>query len=273
MERLNINLPYISERKCDVYDPLVFAQAKVDTINKTVGDMKGYDCKECLNRGYSAYLREDGSFYTSSCKCVGIRRCIREMENSGLKDVMRKYTFENYSDVEPWQKSVKQGAIQYANNPDGWLLFCGQSGSGKTHLCTAVSRQWLLNGKEVRYMPWRETVAMLKSMSMESEKRSDFMHAWQNVQILFIDDLFKVGKSADGSTNPTAADVGIAFEILNYRYVNRLITIISTEKSPHELVEIDEATGSRVLEMAEKNTFSIKRDRRRNYRLRGMVTV
>ena len=273
MERVNLSLPYISEQKYDFFDPIVFAQSKVDTINHSAGDRKGYDCVDCLNRGYIAHLREDGSMYTSPCKCISIRRCIREMEASGLKNVIKKYTFENFLDAEPWQKSVKQGAMAYADDPNGWLLFCGQSGSGKTHLCTAVCRHRLLEGDEVKYAPWRETAAQLKGLSLESEKRLKIMNDLQTVHILFMDDLFKVGKSSDGSTNPTAADVSIAFEILNYRYVNRLVTIISTEKTPQDLVDIDEATGSRILEMAEEHTFSIKKDRKRNYRLRSAVAV
>ena len=56
-------------------------------------------------------------------------------------------------------------------------------------------------------------------------------------------------------------------------YINHLTTIISTEKMPQELVEIDEATGSRIIEMAGGNVYAISRNTSRNYRLRNMVTV
>jgi DNA replication protein DnaC len=110
-------------------------------------------------------------------------------------------------------------------------------------------------------------------MSLDSEHRSEIIGAYKTAEILYIDDLFKVGKAADGSCNPTGADVSLAFEIINYRYINHLPTIISTEKTPQELVEIDEATGSRIIEMAGGNVFSIARDAKRNYRLRGVVSV
>ena len=67
--------------------------------------------------------------------------------------------------------------------------------------------------------------------------------------------------------------MGLAFEIINYRYINHLPTIVSTEKTPQELVAIDEATGSRIIELAGGNVFSVARDPKRNYRLRGVVTV
>ena len=67
--------------------------------------------------------------------------------------------------------------------------------------------------------------------------------------------------------------MGLAFEIFNYRYNNRLSTIISTEKTPQELVEIDEATGSRIAEMCGKNIYAIRRDPKRNYRLREVMAL
>ena len=270
MERLNLNPFGLSAQP---YDPVAFGKMKVDTLNGLQGTLTGYDCPKCLNRGSYAVLREDGSFFFRECDCMKIRRCVWEMEKSGLKNVIRELTFDAYTATEVWQKTLKAGAMGYADKLEGWLLFCGQSGSGKTHLCTAVCRQRLLAGDEVRYMPWRDKIAELKSMSLDSEHRSEIIISYKKAEILYIEDLFKVGKAADGSCNPTGADIGLAFEIINYRYINHLPTIVSTEKTPQELVEIDEATGSRIIEMAGGNVFSISRDQKRNYRLRGVVTL
>ncbi len=270
MKRMNFSFPGVSEQS---FDPAAFGKMKADTINRTAGDLTGYDCPECLNRGYVAAAREDGAMFMQECGCMRIRRCIWKMEASGLKNVIREKTFDTYRDAEPWQTAIKQGAKAYADKPEGWLLFCGQSGSGKTHLCTAVCRHRLLAGDEVRYMPWRDDVTVLKSMSLDSEKRQEIIDGLKKAQILYIDDLYKIGRAADGSNNPTGADVSLAFELLNYRYNNRLLTIISTEKTPEELVKIDEATGSRIVEMAAGRIYSIKRDISRNYRLRGVVAV
>lgn len=270
MERLNLNPFGLSAQQ---YDPAVLAKMKADTINSTPGNLTGYDCLKCQNRGNIAIPKEGGGVSIRDCSCMKIRRCVWEMEKSGLKNIIKEKTFEAYNATEPWQRAIKAGAMAYADNLGGWLLFCGQSGSGKTHLCTAVCRHRLLAGDEVRYMPWRDKVAEIKAMSLDNERRADILQGYKTAQILYIDDLYKVGKSADGSSNPTGADIGLAFEIINYRYINHLPTIISTEKTPQELVEIDEATGSRVIEMAGGNVFSIARDTKRNYRLRGVVSV
>lgn len=270
MEKLNLNPFGLSAQS---FDPMALAKMKADTINGTPGNLTGYDCHKCMNRGNIAIPKEDGGVSFRDCDCMRIRRCVWEMEKSGLKNIIREKTFEAYTATEEWQKAIKTGAMAYANKPDGWFLMCGQSGSGKTHLCTAVCRHRILAGEEVRYMPWRDKVAEIKALSLDNERRAEILNGYKTAQILYIDDLYKAGKAADGTSNPTGADVGLAFEIINYRYINHLPTIVSTEKTPQELVEIDEATGSRIIEMAGEHVYSIARDAKRNYRLRGVVTV
>ena len=270
MEKLNANPFGLSGQQ---YDPITLAKMKADTINGTTGTLTGYNCQKCLNRGNSAVPKDDGSVSFSECDCMKIRRCVWEMEKSGLKNIIKELTFDAYTATEEWQQTTKAGAMSYADKLEGWLLFCGQSGSGKTHLCTAVCRQRLLGGDEVRYMPWRDKVAELKALSLDNERRAEIINGYKKAQFLYIDDLYKVGKAADGTSNPTGADASLAFEIINYRYINHLPTIISTEKTPQELVEIDEATGSRIIEMAGTNVYAITRDLKRNYRLRGIVVV
>ena len=253
------------------FDQVAFNRMKADALNREKGILRGYDCPKWLNKGDIVRVREDGSLVFSECGCMNLRRCVTKMERSGLKDVISDYTFDRFVVEEPWQEAVKSGAQNYADDPQGWLLLCGQSGSGKTHLCVAVCRKLLLEGKEVLYMPWRQELRELKAM--ESEGQITAIQKLQKAPVLYVDDLYKTGRAADGSCNPTAADVNYAFEILNYRYTNRLTTIISTERTPEELVKIDEATGGRMVEMARNHTFCISKKTGRNYRLRGMMVV
>ena len=270
MEKLNINPIGQSER---LFNPAEYDRTKAESYNSTQGDLTGYDCPKCRNKGRIAMVKEGGGLAFAECGCMKIRRCVQKMEASGLREVIRDYTFEAYQDTEIWQITIKQGAVGYAQQPEGWLLLCGQSGSGKTHLCTAVCRHLLLAGKEVCYMPWRQDIRELKGKAKDPAIQAEALKKYQEAPTLYIDDLFKVSRSADGSTMPPAADINLAFDILNYRYVKRLPTLISTERSPAELVDIDEATGGRIVEMAQAHTYCIARKPGRNYRLRGVVTV
>lgn len=260
--------------------PREYEQFKVDGLNATEGNRHeedGYQCNVCRNKGYIIKLEEyeDGSFhqFCSDCKCVEVRNSIMRMKRSGLKDIIKDYTFDKFIDSEPWQKSIKTAAMEYAKNPEGWFFLGGQSGSGKTHLCTAICREFLLAGKRVRYMLWRDDIVKIKGAVTDSEEYSKLIEQFKRVPVLYIDDLFKTGKAIDNTVQkPTAADINVAFEIINYRYCNpELITIISSELSEDELLDIDEAIGGRIYERAKSITIGKSRDR--NYRIKKAVTI
>ena len=270
MERLNLSLPGLSVMS---YDPIAHGKMRAQTYNDQPGKMTGYDCQKCRNKGVIAFPREDGNIITRECECMRIRRCVWEMEKSGLKNSIRDLTFDAYIANDPWQKALKEGAQSYAREPKGWLLLGGQSGSGKTHLCTAVCRQRLYAGDQVLYMPWREKLSELRSLPPDSQERRSVLHSCKNAQVLYIDDLYKTGRNFDGNDKPTSSDISLAFEILNHRYINHLRTIISTERTPQELVDIDEATGSRIIEAAGEHVYSIAKTHTRNYRLRSVKEI
>lgn len=273
----------IQKRSGTTYKPLSakdYEQFKVDGLNATEGNRNaedGYNCNICKNKGYVFKVVEhpDGSYshVCADCKCSEIRRSILRMKRSGLKDIIRDYTFDKFEDVEPWQKTMKAAAMAYANHREGWLYFGGQSGCGKTHLCTAVCRDFLLEGKQVVYMMWRDDIAKLKSLAMEPEERQKMIDRFKKAEVLYIDDLFKTGRNPDGyEPKPTAADINAAFEIINYRYNNpAMLTIISSELNEDELLDIDEAVGGRIFERSK--SISVAKDRSRNYRIKKAVTL
>lgn len=266
--------------------PREYEQFKVDGLNESVGDRNaqdGYNCDICKNKAiiFKVVDNGDGSFshVCADCRCAITRRSIMRMKRSGLKDVINSYRFEKYEDNEPWQKSIKNAAMEYAKNPEGWFFLGGQVGCGKTHLCTAICREFLLAGRQVIYMPWRDDIVRIKDAARakdsdgESAELSNMLREYKTADVLYIDDLFKTGRIADGSMpKPTVADINYAFEIINYRYNNpSLLTIISSELSEDELLDIDEAVGSRIYERSK--AITIAKDRRRNYRIRNSVTL
>lgn len=259
--------------------PRDYEQFKIDGLNNTVGNRNeedGHDCPICKNKGYIVKLVENDSSFSQAvtdCKCIPIRNSIMRMKRSGLKDVIKDYTFDKFLDTEPWQKSIKEAAVEYSKDPKGWFFLGGQSGAGKTHICTAICREFLLGGKKVIYMLWRDEIVKLKAMVNDSDEYRDLIDKYKTAEVLYIDDLFKTGKDKDNSVQkPTAADVNVAFEIINYRYNNPgMITIISSECTEDELLDIDEAIGGRIYERSK--AFSIAKNRDRNYRMRKAVTI
>lgn len=251
-----------------------------DAWNREAGTLDqedGYDCQECHNKGsiWTVGQGPDGRWttFSSPCKCMTIRRTIKRMKRSGLKNIIKEYTFDKFEATEPWQQTIKAAAEEYAKAPAGWFFIGGQSGAGKTHICTAICREFLLAGREVKYMLWRDDVVKIKQVVNDFEQYRKVMDPYKKVDVLYIDDLFKTGKGPDGAPqHPTQADINAIFEILNGRYNDpKKLTIISSECTINDIVNIDEALGGRIYERA--RVFNLKPDKRRNYRLRGAIEL
>ena len=265
------------------------AEYRIELSNKDIGNLNekdGYDCKECLNRGFIWKLEErvgrDGKpIYVevhSKCDCMKVRASIRRMKRSGLEPLLKRCTFDQYEATEKWQQTIKEKAMAFPKVSEGlenkWFFIGGGVGSGKTHLCTAIARDFLLQGKEVRYMLWVKHSQELKA-AVNDESYGEMLSALQNVEVLYIDDFFKPMKDDRGKDlPPTKADIRLAYEIIDHRYQHReLITIISSERHIHELEEIDSAVGSRIYEMTKLNAYNIAKSKDRNYRLRDMEII
>lgn len=228
--------------------------------NRKPGNLEGYDCPECLNRGFSYRIDEKGYMIAKPCKCMTIRKNRQRVERSGLSDLLSRYTFDAWRTEREWQAEVFAGAKRFAENPDGWFAMCGSPGTGKTHICTAICGELMKKGYDVRYMLWRDAATTLKANSTaDAAAYSHEITPLKTVQVLYIDDFFKTG----GKRPPTVMDANLAFEIINARYNARdLITIVSSERSLDELMRIDEATASRIYERTKRN--------RNYYNLAGM---
>ena len=98
----------------------------------------------------------------------------------------------------------------------------------------------------------------------------ELLRQYLNAPYLYIDDLFKTGRGPDGTVAPSAADLNLAFTLLSARYARQAPTILSSELSADALLRLDEAIGSRIVEMAGKNLCAVRNDKKRNYRLKGI---
>lgn len=253
--------------------------------NNDTGDLDkidGYNCSRCHNKGYIATAQRDrfGQFVEvlALCKCQQVRSVLKKLKNSGLDGVISKYTIDNFKATEQWQQTIKKAAQTFTENENlTWFFVGGQSGAGKSHICTAICGHYLKQSKDVYYMLWRDDITRLKAMVTDSEKYLEALNKIKTVNVLYIDDLFKNGKDRDGGCqNPTAADINIAFEIINYRSLNpNLVTIISSERQITKLLEIDEALAGRIAEKANSNGFffNIAQDVSKNQRLKGLIEL
>lgn len=242
------------------------SKIRANTLNRVPGELNltdGIDCHTCLNKGYIADVDEQGKFITRDCQCMARRRSLNRIKRSGLSDLLKNYTLDTWIERETWQKSLSNMVRKYVEDPSGWFFLAGRPGTGKTHLCTALCGLLLDKGFDTRYVLWRDLSVQAKAVVNDDEEYQKIVEPLKRVKVLYLDDFFKTGK---GQT-PTTGDVNLAFEILNNRYINEnLITIISSEWTASQIIDIDEAVGSRIYERSKGNYADLSN--RENWRLR-----
>ncbi len=244
--------------------------------NNTPGKLTGYDCPDCMNRGlfHDVVVKNEIPYeVVRRCRCMEIREIMRNIEVSGLSDLLESCTFDTFTADESWQADIKAAALRFLDDDTGrWFVLCGQVGAGKTHICTAMVGELLRRGIAARYMRWKDESTKLKAL-VTDEEYGQQIEIWKTASVLYIDDFFKVksGKDRNGNDNhPTQGDANIAFEILNHRYISRtLVTIITSEHTVDKLMEFDEATGSRIYERSKGFCINLSPDRKKNRRLAG----
>lgn len=257
---------------------------RVILYNSDVGtrnEEDGYDCPECKNRGFSYVVTEYHGVYDTAisiCKCDEIRRTRLRLKKAGLLNMVTKCTFDAYQTPDKWQSIIKNKAIQFCEDDEHRFFFIGgQSGAGKTHICTAITAHYINQGKKARYMVWFDEANKLKGLVTEPGEYAQVMDEIKKTDVLYIDDLFKPIKGANGQvTPPSYADIRLAMEIINYRYNNPgLVTIISGERTIDELIYLDEALAGRISQLSKEGGYCINlsKDSRKNWRLQGVTTL
>lgn len=216
------------------------------TENKTT---KLYNCELCKDTEFIFETGADGYEYAKPCRCRERNHSLRLLQYSGIseEDAKKGFTqFETFN--EEGLIAAKKAAAEYykafreiKDSRNNSLLLCGASGRGKTTLGMAVANNLINVCEAVTYMPYREEITQLKQEITDEQTYREHMRRLKNTNVLFIDDLLK-GKVTD-------SDLNIIYEIVNARYLAKRPMIISTEKTPAELIDYDEAIGGRIMEM------------------------
>jgi len=173
------------------------------------------------------------------CRCqheaLKQRKLDRLQQRSNL-GALSRLTFENMTSTGKQGDSVSQelfkkayaAAKDFAEAPEGWLVFVGNIGSGKTHLACAIANYCLSYGKPVFYISTADLLDHLRSaFNPGSEVSHDelFEHV-RNTPLLILDDLTVA--------NTTAWAKGKLEQLLDHRFNTRLSTVITLREQIEE---------------------------------------
>jgi DNA replication protein DnaC len=212
------------------------------------------DCPKCRDSGWIVTEGDNGGERFERCDCVANNAAAKLFGGATLSDTAKSKTFMGFVvGNQPQEvKAAKMAALDYVDRFDeikntkrGSIAFLGQSGAGKTHLSFAIANA--LKGKGVSgicYFQHVESFFELRGLAANDPAELDYrIRKTREVPVLIWDDLFK------GRERPTDWTLEVTMNIINYRYLNRLPTIISSERTRDSLIDIDTAIGCRIYEM------------------------
>jgi DNA replication protein DnaC len=142
----------------------------------------------------------------------------------------------------------------YFENPDGWLLFTGPTGVGKTHLSVAIAEKRIKSLKPVYFGFMPNILEKLRNFNSHDNRTEGYLSFLIECPFLIIDDL-----GSQVNSNWTEEKI---YQIIVNRHNNGLPTIITTRASniSEQLVfnpQISEAVYSRLQDTKMVNEFAI----------------
>ncbi|GAG46288.1 unnamed protein product, partial [marine sediment metagenome] len=157
---------------------------------------------------------------------------------SGLElELLKNMTFKNFDrkrvNLPPEQRENLEEAyrlaLEFAKSPQGWLVFQGVNGCGKTHLAAAIANYCLKEGQPVKFEVVPDLLDHLRfTFSPESTVTYDqLFEEVKNAPLLILDDF------GEQSTSPWAEEK--LYQVINYRYNARLATVITTRLTTDEM--------------------------------------
>jgi len=122
-----------------------------------------------------------------------------------------------------------RGARQWADRPEGWLVFLGGNGCGKTHLAAAIAHFRLEQGDTVGFVNVPDLLDELRaSFAPDASERYDTAFARvREAPLLILDDL------GAHHASPWAQEK--LYQVLNHRHLRRLPTVITMNGETKDL--------------------------------------
>ena len=240
-------------------------QAKRRELIKALGypadytDLK-YSCKDCSDTGFI-----DG---TKTCHCLKAEIVKERIAASAMGKLLEKQSFDNF-DLEWYaydEKAKERMKVNlaiaknyvrdFAKKQDS-LLLIGSTGTGKTHISTAIARELIYKGYDVIYDSTQNIISDFEDDRFRSSygREENKSEKYIDCRLLIIDDL--------GTEFSNQFTLSTLYNLLNTRQNKGLPTIISTNLSPEELAKkYEDRIYSRIIGSDCKVLAFVGKDRR-----------
>ncbi|MBR2342768.1 MAG: ATP-binding protein [Clostridia bacterium] len=218
-----------------------------------------YSCPKCRDAGFVG---------TKMCSCLREIFFSKNLASSGMGRLVDKQSFDNfdlawYAGSEDEARRMKTNVDTARRFAEGFgthrdnLLLIGSTGTGKTHITTAIAKEVISRGFSVLYDSAQNIVSAFENDRFRagrdrSEPESD---KFLECELLIIDDL--------GAEFSNQFTVSALYNLISTRQNRGLSTIISTNLSAEELAgKYDGRIYSRIVGSDYRVLFFSGRDHR-----------
>jgi len=225
------------------------------------------DCPKCGGTGWRtvAVVGKGGAAREAAlCDCAGDDRLERLLMAARIPKRYEDCDFPSYDtnhydlqengpNASLYNQSLQQAktvvvgfAREYPNVEESGLLLMGGCGVGKTHLAVAVLKSLIGRGHAALFCDYRELLKQIQA-SYNPDRQATELEVLEPVltcELLLLDDL--------GSSKPSAWALETVGHILNTRYNEKRVTLITTNY-------LDAAPGKDGQAAVPRDTFAEKR--------------
>ncbi|MDP2660678.1 MAG: ATP-binding protein [Dehalococcoidia bacterium] len=136
----------------------------------------------------------------------------------------------------------------FAEEPEGWRVFLGEPGCGKTHLAAAIANYRRAHGQPALFVVVPDLLDYLRSTFSPDSSISydDLFERVKSAPLLVLDDL------GAQSSKPWAEEK--LYQLINYRYNLELPTVVT---SNHDLDSIERRLRSRIMDQRLSTVYFI----------------
>ncbi len=187
-----------------------------------------YTCQRCNDTGYIG---------DRMCSCFRELLVKENLKSSGIGALIDRQSFENFDTTSPdpeiakkMKKNLKRARAYVSSFEVGKsnnLLLLGNTGTGKTHISTAIARELIELGYEVLYDSCDNILQAIISDRFENRAGRGDSARYTQCDLLILDDL--------GAEYVNQLSIATLYNLLNTRINKGLPTLISSNLSPELL--------------------------------------
>ena len=188
-----------------------------------------YTCTRCNDTGYTG---------DRMCACFRELLVKANIRSSGIGTLIERQSFENFDTSSPDPeiakrnrknlKMAKEFVANFGNGKSPNLLLLGNTGTGKTHISTAIAKELIELGYEVLYDSCENILQAIISDRFDSRGHNEPTgKRYSECDLLILDDL--------GAEYVNQLSISTLYNLINTRINRGMPTVISSNLAPELL--------------------------------------